>query len=147
MKDASNFILQGIASLLVGNVEYDSTVVPFYALSQEPDETATRFVNVSSSYGGGDEGSKDGFMKPYTVNIDIVDLSTDGTLSERAVNAISSLVTQILIPSKGASGLSSDSEFSVVRTTVPRITPFTNRRDIYWHIRKVVEVEFLIQEL
>ena len=146
MKDASNFIMEGLSSLLVGNISYDNIVVPFYALSQTPATDVDTFVNVSSSYVGGDVGSKYGFIKSYTLNLDIVNRNYDATLSERAVNAISSMVTQILIPTKGTSGLQSDSSFHVIKTECPRITPFNDRRLDKWHTRKVLEIEILIQE-
>lgn len=139
-------ILQGLATLLVGNISYSGAVVPVYSIVQEPGDDVDLFVNVASAFISNDEGAKDSFMRPYTVNVDIVSRHTSAAISEKALNAVSSSITQILIPSVGGSGLVSDNDFHVVTTTQPRLTHFNDRLGVKWHLRKNLEFEFIIQQ-
>jgi len=145
VKDASNYILTELNTLLNGNITYSGSTVKYYALNQEPSDSENLFMSVSSSYAQGDEGSKDSWLIPYTVNIDIV--NRVNSLSEKAVNEVSSLISSAIWPTKSTLGINASGEFSPIKVSITSRSLPESQFNGLWHIRKVLELEILIKQL
>lgn len=147
MKDATNYILQQLYTLLNGNISYNSNIVPFYAFSQDPEETDNLFANVSSSFVTPFQENKDHFIRSYTINVDIVHIQTVNVVTEKAVNYISNQITTLVKPSKYTFGIADSNDFKVVNITSDTARLFVDDIDNRKVIRKVIDLEFHIKQI
>ena len=147
MKDASNWILTELYTLLNGLLTYNSVTVPIYAIAESPLDSANLFVNFSSGYITTEIGTKDSFIRPYTVVVDVVSRKQDASLSEREVNFVSNQISSLLKISPAVLGINGDSEFKVISIDLQDVRSFNDRLEDLYHIRKVLNINFTIKQL
>jgi hypothetical protein len=145
VKDASNYILTELNTLLNGTVTYLGSPVNYYALNEDPADNESLFISVGSAYVLDDLGTKDMFIRPYTVNLDIV--NRVNSLSEKAVNEISSTIGGLVWPSKNTLGVNATAYFETIKVQISSRTSPENKYNGLWHIRKILELEFTIKQL
>ena len=145
MKDASNYISTELFTLLNGNLAYDSVNVPVYSITQDVGETASLFVNLTSSYITSEIGTKDAFIRPYSVNLDVVALQANK--SEAGVDKIANDIGVLVKPSPSVFGITGNADFNIINCTVADARSFQDRSDTMWRIRKVLTIEFIIKQL
>lgn len=147
MKDASNYLLTALSSLLSGEISSNGSNVKFYAIAQAPTDNDNLFVNVSSAYVNKNKGNKDHFVRSYSINLDIVSRSNSTTLSEQEINNVANQIGVLLAPSPGTFGLIGNNEFNVVKIDIADGRSFNNKLAELWHLRKVLTIDFLVEQL
>ncbi|MCR9066269.1 MAG: hypothetical protein NXI00_20020 [Cytophagales bacterium] len=143
MKDASNYILTELYTLF-GSISYNSVAVPVYSIAQPAPGTADTFINMSSSTVLEGDGSKDSFVREYSVLLDIVNRRADQVAAEKTVNDISNQIGGLLKLTPTSLGITGNGDFDVVKINITDARLFTDRYNEKWHIRKVLTVDFLI---
>lgn len=156
MKDASDAIRQWVYDVLYGVVQYNDSYIPVYsfapknALSNPPQQLV---VIGEQSMTSEAESTKDSYITSHMITIEVYASYPGNDASYKEVNGIANNICQIIrqehLEDQGSGGESVDGfdEFNVISVNIDSMTTERYMTDNMIIISKMINVNFLIEEL